>query len=325
MNIKQTFFLVAIFASLVTTAQAIEVPGPLVDTAWLSSNQSKVTVLDLRADIRSFTSKPAYKTNKKTGKKRLVAVGGHIPGAKLVKYKDIRTTVVINGKKVLKMLPDKTAFEKTMQGSGLKKDGAVVIVTKGLSNKDMTMAARLYWQLKYYGQDNMAILNGGMAQWIIEGKDITFDPSKPSAGNWTATAERKNLLATTEDVQKAVKDKSVQLVDNRSIDLYLGTWKKSYVYDKGHIPGAKTWPNAVLTTHGAGAKFLPDEQVQKLTTGLGIDTSKPTIAYCNSGHLASGGWFVMHELLGNENTKLYDGSMHEWTLLKQPVNALVME
>ncbi len=325
MKIKQFFFLIAIFALQVPLAQAIEVPGPLVNTDWLSKNQDKVTILDLRADVRSFTSKPAFKTNKKTGKKRLVAVGGHIPGAKLVNYKDIRTTVEIKGKKVLKMLPDKTMFEKVMQKAGLSKDSAIVIVTKGVGNGDMTMAARLYWQLKYYGQDNMAILNGGMAQWIIDGRKSAFDYSKPAAGNWLATDERKHMLATTEDVEKAVKDKSVQLVDNRSIDLYLGTWKKSYVYDKGHIPGAKVWPNSVLTTHGAPAKYMPEDELRALSKGLGIDAGKPTITYCNSGHLASGGWFVMHELLGNEKTKLYDGSMHEWTLRKEPVKALVME
>ncbi len=325
MNTKRLLVFITLYLSLASFAHAVQVPGPLVDTTWVSNNLNKITVLDLRADLKSYTSKPVYKKSKKSGKKKLVKVGGHIPGATLVNYKKIRTTVEIDGKKVLKMLPDKSVFEKVMQQSGLDKDSTIVIVTKGQSNLDMTMAARLYWQLKYYGHDNMAILNGGMAQWILDGRKIVFDNSKPGKGNWVATAERKHMLATTGDVQKAVGNKSVQLVDNRPIDLYLGTWKKSYVYSKGHIPGAKTWPNSVLTTHGTPARFLPTKEVQALTKGLGIDTGKPTITYCNSGHLAAGGWFVMHEVLGNKNVKLYDGSMHEWTLRKQPVKALVME
>ena len=325
MNTKRLLSLFTLYISLVSFAHAIQVPGPLVDSAWVNSNLSNITVLDLRADLKSFTRKPVYKKNKKTGKQKLIKIGGHIPGATLVNYKKIRTTNVIDGKKVQKMSPDKTVFEKIMQQSGLNQDSAVVIVSKGQSNADMTIAARLYWQLKYFGHDNMAILDGGMAQWILDGRKIAFDKSSPGKGNWRASAERNEILATTEDVKKAIDDKSVQLIDNRPIDLYLGTWKKSYVYSKGHIPGGKLWPNAVLTSHGVPARFLPDEQVRELTKGLGIDTAKPTITYCNSGQLAAGGWFVMHELLGNKNVKLYDGSMHEWTLRKQPVKALVME
>ena len=58
---------------------------------------------------------------------------------------------------------------------------------------------------------------------------------------------------------------------------------------------------------------------------MGVKTDAKTITYCNSGHLASGGWFMMHELMGNKNVKLYDGSMHEWTLEKHPVTAMKME
>ncbi len=326
MKFIKSLLLFTLYVSLVSYAHAVQVPGPLVETDWLASNLNKVTILDLRVDVKSFTRKPVYRKDKKTGKKKLVSVGGHIPGANLVNYRKIRTNnVKLSGKKVQKMLPAKADFEKVMQVSGLNRNSAVVIVSKGQSNADMTMAARLYWQLMYYGNTNMAILNGGMAQWLIDGRKIAFDTSKPGKGNWVASAERREILASTADVASAVKDKSAQLIDNRPIDLYLGTWNKSYVYDKGHIPGAKLWPNAVLTSHGAPARYLPDDQVRELTKGLGIDVDKPAITYCNSGQLAAGGWFVMHELFGNKNVKLYDGSMHEWTLDKHPVKALKME
>ncbi|HID49162.1 MAG TPA: hypothetical protein EYP40_06055 [Chromatiales bacterium] len=171
----------------------------------------------------------------------------------------------------------------------------------------------------------MAILNGGTAQWIKEGRKVSTRAVKPARGNWVATAERKEILATSEDVAKAMQDKSAQLVDTRTIDLYLGTWRKGYVYEKGHIPGAKNLSHLTLVKPGMGAKILPVEELQQLAIAMGVDPARPTITYCNSGHLASGSWFVMHELMGNKKAKLYDGSMHEWTLEKRPVKAMVME
>ncbi len=326
MNKKWLITVAVMYLSLLTLAQAaVQLPGPLVDAAWLKKNLDKVTVLEVRLQPRSYTRQPVYKKDKKTGKRKLAIPGGHIPGSRLVPYKKLRTTVIIRGKKVKKMLPEKAEFEKLMQSVGLNRDAPIVIVSFGANNLDMTMSTRLYWQLKYYGVDNMAILDGGLWAWLKAGGKLAYSPADKEKGNWQATAERREILATTEDVKKALAVKSTQLLDNRPLDLYLGTWKKSYVYARGHIPGAKVWPNTVLTEHGKPAKFLPVETNRKLLEGLGIDPGKPSITYCNSGHLGSGGWFVMHELLGNSQTRLYDGSLHEWTLMGEPVKAFVLE
>ncbi len=320
---KKIVFSLAILL-LSSTAFAMKLPGPLVDTQWLANNKDKVIILDVRKDVKSFTKKPVFKTSKKSGKRKLVKVGGHIPGAILVNYRKLRSTRTINGRKVQKMIVAKSDFEKLMQSSGVNKDSAIVIVSKGQGNGDVTMATRFYWQMKYYGHDNMAILNGGMAQWINDGRSISTTAAKPAKGNWVATAERKEILATSDEVAKASK-KGIQLVDTRPISLYLGTWyKKSYVYDNGHIPGAKPYPNELLTTK-MPAKFIAADKARKLLAELGVKPNKQAITYCNSGHLASGSWFVMSELLGNRNVKLYDGSMHEWTLEKRPTVKFEME
>jgi thiosulfate/3-mercaptopyruvate sulfurtransferase len=212
-----------------------------------------------------------------------------------------------------------------MQQSGVNKDSAIVIVSMGEGTADLTMATRLYWTLKYLGHDNMAILNGGMAQWTIDGRKVGTKPGKVAAGNWQAGEIRDEILATTEEVSSAVQAGSSQLVDNRSVSQYFGTEKKSYVYAGGHIPGARMFPNELMNSAGAPAKFLPKGDLEKLVRAMNINPDAETITYCNSGHLASGGWFIMSELLGNKNASLYDGSMHEWTLGKQPVSAMQME
>lgn len=303
---------------------AINLPGPLVETGWLAKNKNKLVVLEIRKDIKSFTKKPVFSKNKKTGKLKLKKVAGHIPGSVLVNYKHLRATKMIDGRKVQKMRIGKKAFAKVMQNAGVNKDSAVVIVSKGENNLDLTMATRFYWQMKYYGFDNMAILNGGMAQWILDKRNISTKATKAAKGNWVATAERKNILATSKDVEAAIK-KKIQLVDTRAISLYLGTWrKKSYVYANGHIPGAKPYPNELLSTK-MPAKFINPQNSKSLFKQMGIKINKQSITYCNSGHLATGSWFVLSELLGNKNVKMYDGSMHQWTLEKHPVVKLKME
>lgn len=303
---------------------AASLPGPLVETGWLAKNKSNVVILEIRKDVKSFTKKPVFSKNKKTGKLKLKKVAGHIPGSTLVNYKNLRSNKKIDGRKVQKMLVSKAAFEKVMQDAGVNKNSAVVIVSKGENNLDLTMATRFYWQMKYYGHDNMAILNGGMAQWLIDKRKLSTKAGKPKKGNWVSTAERKNILATSKDVESAVNKKS-QLVDTRPISLYLGTWrKKSYVYANGHIPGAKPFPNELLSSK-MPAKFLNPSDSKSLLQQMGVKTDKQSITYCNSGHLATGSWFVMSELLGNKNVKMYDGSMHQWTLEKHPVVKLKME
>lgn len=162
----------------VSIASAGSLPGPLVETDWLAKNKSNVVILEIRKDVKSFTKKPKFKKNKKTGKSKLKKVGGHIPGSILVNYKKLRGKKKIDGRTIKKMLVSKAAFEKVMQKAGVNKDSAVVIVYKGESNKDLTIATRFYWQMKYYGFDNMAILNGGMAQWIIDKRKVSSKPSK---------------------------------------------------------------------------------------------------------------------------------------------------
>ena len=306
-------------------ATAATLPGPLVDTAWLVANKGKVVILDARKDVKSFSAKPVYKKDKKTGKLKLRKVGGHIAGAALVNYKKVRAKRAIDGKTVTRMIPVKADFEKLMQASGVNKNSAVVIVTKGQGAGDMTIATRLYWQLKYYGHTDMAILDGGMAQWLKDGYTFSIKPLAPVRGDWLATTENTSILATSDDVAKAINDSNTQLVDTRALNQYLGTFKKSYVYAKGHIPTAKTYPVELLTYPKAPARFTPATDLKTLASELGIDTGKPVITYCNSGHLASGAWFVMSEVMGNKGAKLYDGSMHQWTLEKRPTNALKME
>lgn len=310
--LRRILILICVF-TFSNTAMSANLPGPLVDTSWLKENIDNVKILDVRSDIKSFSENPRFTKDKKTGKLILVTPAGHIPGAILVDYSKLRTKKVIRNLTISKMLPDKGAFERYMQSIGVNKDDTLILMSKGRTNGDMLGATRLYWSLKYFGHDDMAILDGGMTQWLKDGGKVASRNKPVKRGNWVATAERNEILATSDDVKNAIKDPKIQIIDTRSISQYLGTYKKSYVYNKGHIPGAINLPNELITGPSGKARFTAVDEIKQISKALNINPEGGMITYCNSGHLAAGSWFIYSEVLGNKNVKMYDGSMHQWT------------
>lgn len=298
---------------------ALQVPGPLVDTAWLAGNQGKVAVLDVRRDKQSFIRKMGG-GGEIAGVQACGAKGGgggisgHIPDSAQIEWKDIAVKDKSSGVELYDMVPAKADFEKLMQNSGVKQGGAVVIATPGDGMPSIADGTRLYWTLKYFGHDNVALLDGGVAKWASEKRKIEYGRTRPKKGDWRASTERREILATLEDVQQGLRD-GVQLVDIRTPDYYLGLkHKAAKVKGKGHIPGAKNMPFMIIGKESSnGTTLYSTDELRRISGELGLDPSKPIIAHCNTGHLASSGWFVMHELLGNKDARLYVGSMNEWS------------
>lgn len=291
-------------------AAATRVAGPLVDTAWVASRLQSpdVVVIDVRDDPANFDRQLSDK-EKADPKAPLV---GHIPGARLLDWKLVRETREIDGVKLDKMVLTPEAFEKLMRQLGVGNDQAVVIASNGKDSNSVTMATRVYWMLKYYGHDNMALLDGGLKKWLAESRPVAFDKPAIAPSQFTAGKPRSELLASLADVEKAVSAKSAQLIDGRTADYYVGQSMTSDVKGKGHLPGARMLAHKDLIDEKTGT-FLPKGELLALAGDAGIATDGDAIAYCNTGHLGSGPWFVMSEVLGNGKARLYDGSMHEWT------------
>jgi thiosulfate/3-mercaptopyruvate sulfurtransferase len=309
-------------ATLSGSIWAIDLPGPVVDTQWLAKNRAEVQVIDIRSD-KSFVSQPVFETDKKSGKQVLTEVGGHMTNALAVPFGTIRADRQIDGQKVSYLLPEKGDFEKIMQNAGLRANLPIVIVTKGSDPTEVDEGLRLYWQLKYFGEDRIAMLDGGMAAWIAEGREVVATPPAAIPGTWKATAERKELVATSDQI--AAAGNGVQVVDARGAAQYYGIGKRDYVSSFGHIKGAKLLPPEVLfRKDGLAIKFFSPEAYRSIFTMSGITIDQPAVSYCNSGHLAAGPWFIEYELIGNKKTSLYDGSMHLWTLQKRPVEGVTL-
>jgi thiosulfate/3-mercaptopyruvate sulfurtransferase len=304
-------------------AQAGVLPGPLVDTQWLAANADKVQIVEIRGNAKTFTAQPEISTDAK-GKKTIEEVGGHIPGAVLVDAKKMRTERKYGDLSVKYMIPEAADFEKYVRSSGVMAGKPMVLVPVGAEVADINDALRMYWQFKVYGEDEIAVLDGGYTAWLLEGRAFSKDASA-SNGNWSVKSDRTaQYFATSEDVAKAVQAKSATLVDSRDAPLFHGLVKRDYVFGFGHIEGAKLYPTELMFKSSGGAlKFLAPATYRGLLAAQGINDKTAAITYCNSGHLSSGPWFLMSEVLGNKQVKLYDGSLHQWTLEKRPMAGAV--
>ncbi len=289
---------------------ATRVPGPLVDTAWLAAQHDNagIAIIDVRDDPANFDRQLSDK-EKADPKSPIV---GHIPSARLLDWKLVRETREIDGVKLDKMVLTPESFEKLMRQLGVGNDQAVIVVTNGKDSNSVTMGTRVYWMLKYYGHDNMALLDGGLKKWLAESRPVAFDKPAIAPSQFVAGKPRTELFASLADVEKAVSGRAAQLIDGRTADYYVGQNMTSDVKGKGHLPGARMMAHKDLVDEKTGT-FLPRGELLAMASEAGIAAEGETITYCNTGHLGSGPWFVMSELLGNSKAKLYDGSMHEWT------------
>ena len=301
------------------SALAQALPGPVVNTAWLADNLDKVQVLDLRGSAKSFTTDPEFDEVK--GKKVVDEVGGHIAGSRLMEFKTIRVEREINGNKVKYMVPERAVFEKMVQDAGIDGDKPIVIVPVGLSLSDVNDGMRLYWQFKLYGEDKVAMLDGGMAAWLQEGRPYVKDALVAKVGNWKSAADRTaQLFADSTDVAAIVEKKSAQLIDGRELPQFHGLMKRDYVYAYGHIDTAKPLsPDTTYKKDGSAIKLLSANTYRGVLQAQGIDPAAPSVVYCNSGAQSSLPWFILSEVLGNQSAKQFDGSLHQWTLEKRPL------
>jgi thiosulfate/3-mercaptopyruvate sulfurtransferase len=177
-------------------------------------------------------------------------------------------------------------------------------------------AAYTYWYLQYYGHQNVKLMNGPREKWISEGRPTSnevpeFDPQK-----FIAYKGDDAIRAYRNEVREAL-DADTRLVDVRSPAEFSGELIAMAGYEQegaqraGHIPGAASVPWAQAVKEDGTFKDADD--LQQLYSGKGVvDGGKDIIAYCRIGERSAHTWFVLHELLGQDNVKNYDGSWTEW-------------
>jgi len=208
---------------------------------------------------------------------------------------------------------DAEAFGAALGAKGISNDHTIVLY----GDRNNWFAAYTYWYLRYYGHDQVKLMNGPREKWIGEGRETSSDAPNYEAETFTAKPGDESIRAYQREVQDSL-EKDVSLVDVRSPQEYSGELIAMAGYEQegaqrgGHIPGAASVPWAQSVNEDG--TFKSAEELRQLYTDKGVITpgDDPIIAYCRIGERSAHTWFVLHELLGQEDVKNYDGSWTEW-------------
>jgi thiosulfate/3-mercaptopyruvate sulfurtransferase len=202
-------------------------------------------------------------------------------------------------------------FGELFGSRGVSNDHLLILY----GDRNNWFAAYTYWYLKYYGHDNVKLLNGPRERWISEGRPTTSDPPAHAPASFTAKSGDDAIRAKRDEVLEAMRD-SRHLVDVRSPQEFSGELIAMPGYENegaqrgGHIPGAKSVPWAQAVKEDG--TFKSTDELRELYGGKGVLDGEPIIAYCRIGERSAHTWFVLHELLGEQDVKNYDGSWTEW-------------
>ncbi|WP_421724509.1 sulfurtransferase [Bauldia sp.] len=290
-----TRFALALAATTAFVAPAFALDaGPLVSADWLIENagDDNLVIVDIRADVE----------NTDLGDTPYIANAVSAP------YNTAGWRTEIDG--VPGKIPSIADVTALVESLGIDNDDHVVIVPWGTDSTEFGSATRVYWTFKYLGHDDVSILDGGWRQYDAAGGARVATPATPEASEFTVTVNDA-VLATTDDVLAAL-DNETQLVDGRPEAQYRGETKSPVAAAPGTIPGSVNIPHSEFYSSDY-ATFAQPETVAALASAVGVGSADPNITFCNTGHWASVAWFGLSEVLGNENTAMYDGSMAEYT------------
>ncbi len=267
----------------------------LVSTQWVADHKASVRLIEVDVDTTQYET-------------------GHIPGAVALNWQ----TQLQN--QTLRDIATKEEFEALLSEAGVTPETQVVLY----GDNNNWFAAYAFWLFKYYGHENVSLLNGGRKKWLAEERETSTDvPSYPRT-NYQVSKVNSDLRADREYVKARLETPNFGLVDVRSGDEYTGKIiappnMPETAQRAGHIPGAANipWSQAVAED----GTYKSREELEKLYGGKGITNGKQeVVAYCRIGERSSHTWFALKYVLGLDKVRNYDGSWTEWgNLIGAPI------
>ncbi len=267
----------------------------LVDADWVESHldDPSVVLVEVDEDVSAYDT-------------------GHIRGAVRLDWKTELQD------QVRRDFVNREQFEQLMSAKGIGNDDTVVLY----GGNNNWFAAYAYWYFKLYGHDAVKLLDGGRKKWELDGRELVHDVPERSTTQYRAKEQDLSIRAFRDETVAAIGNKN--LVDVRSPDEFSGKLlapahlPQEQSQRAGHIPTAINVPWSKAANDDG--TFKSDDELRRLYQEAGLDTSKPTIAYCRIGERSSHTWFALHELLGETDVKNYDGSWTEYgSLVGVPV------
>ena len=267
----------------------------LVDADWADAHLSdpKVVFVEVDEDVSAYDT-------------------GHLAGAVRLDWKTELQD------QVRRDFVSKEQFEELLSLKGIANDDTVVLY----GGNNNWFAAYAYWYFTLYGHSDVKLLDGGRKKWELDGRELTKDVEPRDKTSYTAQEQDLSIRAFRDEAVAAIGVKN--LIDVRSPDEFSGKLlapahlPQEQSQRAGHIPTALSVPWSKAANDDG--TFRSDEELRALYADAGLDTSKPTIAYCRIGERSSHTWFALHELLGEKDVKNYDGSWTEYgSLVGVPV------
>lgn len=240
------------------------------------------------------------------GGARAEFAAAHIPGARHTDYAADGWRARVGN--APGMLPNRDHLTALFSRLGLAADQSIVVVPAGGGVSELAAAARIYWTLKACGLHPIAILDGGMAAWLAEGRPTESGTPVITPGSFTPTPAAPEVRADAAAVLSAM-EAGESLLDARSPSYFAGLEKAPEAGAAGHIPGALNI-DYTLAYDPLRQRLRPRAELDRLFAAV---PATPVVSYCNTGHTAALNWFVLSEVLGRPGIRLYDGSMTDWT------------
>lgn len=205
------------------------------------------------------------------------------------------------------MLPSADTFAEAVGGLGIGSQHRVIVYDAPGS----AAAARVWWTFRVFGHHAVAVLDGGMAAWLAEGRPLSCEPVTVSPQRFHP-AVQPQLVASLADVMADVASGRRQIVDNRSPGRFRGDEPEPRpVARLGHIPGSRNIPFTQFFVPGEIGRWRPAAELASVFREAGIDLASPIVATCGSGVTAATTAFAAY-LCGVPDVAVYDGSWAEW-------------
>lgn len=275
----------------------VEVPGPSVSCAWLAAHldSSDLVVLDGSWYLPGSGREPAAEF-----------VRQRIPGARFL---DIDRCSDPDARLPHTVAPPEH-FRACAEEAGVS-DASAVVVYDG-SGVNLS-AARVWWNFRYFGHDNVGVLDGGLRRWIAAGHPTESGPpfrTLEAPARFTPVPQ-PHLIRDVDDVLRAIGADGTQVVDMRPPGRFAGTEPEPRAGLRGgHVPGSRNVPYADLVDRATGLAIDP-EAFRRLVTAAGVDPAKELVGTCGSGTSACAfAWLMARD--GHGDVAIYDGSWSEW-------------
>jgi thiosulfate/3-mercaptopyruvate sulfurtransferase len=264
----------------------------LVSTEWLAARLDDPNVVVLDASY--------YLANhKRDADAEFLA--GHVPGAQRFDIDAISD----KSNPLPHMLPPPEQFASQVGALGVG-DGMTIVLYDGIG---LYGAARVWWTFRAFGSENVRVLDGGMPKWKAENRPLEAGAAKPRAAKAFTPRFNRNMVASIDDVQKVLLDKTAQVVDARSAGRFRGEAPEPRPGIRGgHMPGSFNVPYDEVLKDG---RLKSHEEIAAAFRQAGVDLDNPAVTSCGSGVTASILTFAI-DTLGKLPGRVYDGSWVEW-------------